>query len=752
MGLRLRLVVPLVVSVAIVSTLFAAYQVRTEQRHLRADLQHRAEVLAESLQETIEYNLENHSYGNLRHIVNRFGHREHLMGTAVYDDGGRLLAASPELEKLLPEWPRAAQKAVEEGSGQGQFSEAERTPLYIYAVPLTAPDGGAAGTLVLVHNAAYISAEIRQLWSDELLRALVQTFFIAVIAVLIIRWTFTAPIARISSWVRSLRTGDVFAPPPPASNGLMEPLAHEVTHLAKSLGAARAAAEEEARLREAGASLWTAERLRVGIRGKLANSPLFVVSNREPYEHMRNQNSIQVVVPASGLVTALEPILIACDGTWIALGSGDADREVVDARDCLRVPPEHPQYTLRRVWLTPEEFQGYYLGFANEGLWPLCHIAHTRPIFRPEDWNHYRLANHKFAEAALEEMAGIESPLLLLQDYHFALLPRLIKEQRPDARVAIFWHIPWPNPEAFRICPWQRDLLEGLLGADLIGFHVQAHCNNFLETVDRALEALTEWDRFSVNRQGHLTLVRPFPISVAGPEAIPAAEQSDRDADRRYVLKEIGFEVPFLGVGVDRVDYTKGILERFRAVEHFFEEYSAYRGQFSFVQIAAPSRTGIQRYHDLLEEVEAEAARINGKFQSNHWRPIVLRRRHHGHAEINRFYRAADLCLVTSLHDGMNLVAKEFVAARDDDQGVLILSDFTGAARELPDALIVNPYDVAQVAAAIAAALEMPTEQRASRMRHMRQVVKENNVYRWAGNLLTALADIRVEKAEGVGA
>ena len=426
------------------------------------------------------------------------------------------------------------------------------------------------------------------------------------------------------------------------------------------------------------------------------------------------------MVPASGLVTALDPVLQACDGTWIAHGSGDADHETVDQNDRLRVPPDDPRYTLRRVWLSTAEEEGYYYGFANEGLWPLCHIAHTRPLFRASDWEQYQAVNRKFADAVVEEMAGIEQPVVLVQDYHFALLPRMIKERRPDARVAIFWHIPWPNAEAFGICPWQSELLDGLLGADLIGFHVQAHCNNFQQTVDRTLEAQVDWEHFTVKRQEHVTLVRPFPISVDFDEFKPSSgEAADSESDRVALLNELGVEAIFMGVGVDRVDYTKGILERFLAIERLFERYPAYLRQFVFVQIGAPSRTHIKRYHDLLEEVATEAERINRRFQTAKLEAHHFPESPAQSPEIERYYRAADLCLVTALHDGMNLVAKEFLAARHDEDGVLVLSCFTGAARELRDALIVNPYDIDQTADAIRAALVMdPEEKKATHAAH----------------------------------
>jgi alpha,alpha-trehalose-phosphate synthase [UDP-forming] len=554
--------------------------------------------------------------------------------------------------------------------------------------------------------------------------------------------------------MRALRTGRFIAFPAALSDlDLLRPLTREMATLAESLTAARSAAEREAQLREAAESSWTAERLSVHVRSKLGNSRLFVVANREPYSHIRRGKSVQAIVPASGLVTALEPILRACDGTWVAHGSGDADRETVDPHDRLRVPPEEPRYTLRRVWLTKEEEEGYYYGFANEGLWPLCHIAHTRPIFRLSDWEHYQKANRKFAEAVLEEMTGTEQPVLLAQDYHFGLLPRLVKQERPDARVAIFWHIPWPNSEAFAICPWQRELLDGLLGADLIGFHIQSHCTNFLQTVDRTLESRIDWEHFTVNREEHRTAVKPFPISVEFPE--PSGATTGREStyvERGTLLRELGVEALFLGVGVDRVDYTKGILERFLAIERMLEKHPAYQGKFTFVQIGAPSRTHIKRYHDLLADVEAESERINWRFQTSRWKPIVFLNRHYSHKEIQRYYQTADLCLVTSLHDGMNLVAKEFVAARDDEQGVLILSRFTGAARELHDAVLVNPYDVEQTAEAIRYSLEMEPEERTARMQRLRKAVKEQNIYRWAGNLIGALCGVRLDIPGGAEA
>jgi alpha,alpha-trehalose-phosphate synthase [UDP-forming] len=754
MRTTLKIVLPLIISVVVVSLFFAAYQVRTRKRDLRNDLSRRAEILAESLQENVEPLLDRAPEKNLQRLVDRFGQREHLKGVVVYNSNGAVLASTPGLASFFPARPAASVHAAERDAGYAEFTRVNNTPIHVYALPLHR-NGQAAGTLVLVHDTSYIDTQVARTLRDALVNALVQTLFIAGLALILVRWTLTGPLTRTAKWLRTLRMGQTHSPPA-AEGEIFDQIHREVTHLARDLNAARATAEEEARLRESNVSIWTAERLRVSLSNKLQNKPLFVVSNREPYMHVfnnGNNGAMQVIVPASGLVTALEPVLLASNGTWIANGSGNADREMVDARDRLRVPPDHPAYTLRRVWLNAEEEKGYYEGFANEGLWPLCHIAHTRPIFRPEDWISYQEVNRRFADAVLEEMEGLESPIILAQDYHFALLPRMIKEARPDARVAIFWHIPWPNPEVFGICPWQRELIDGMLGADLIGFHIQSHCNNFLECVDRAVEALTAWDRFDVNRQGHLTRVRPYPISVSFQENGHEPDLYRNVGEQcAAICNELGIHATLLGVGVDRVDYTKGILERFRGIERFLELNPSYQRRFSFIQIGAPSRTNISRYQSLLDEVSAEAARINARFQAGRWMPIVFLKKHHSHEEITRFYRAASVCLVTSLHDGMNLVAKEFVVARDDDRGVLILSTFAGAALELGDALLVNPYDVQQVAGAIHRALEMPTEEQAARMQHMRKNVRENNVYRWAANLLSDLTDIRIDTPDRIEA
>jgi trehalose 6-phosphate synthase len=726
--------------------------VRDEQAVLGADLRRQAQALRTRLQEAAEPVAKDDA-SQLQAFVDRFTTREHLAGVAVYDGHGQLLAASPSITPSLEHKPNLIPRCDQPLRGCGEFVTIGAIESFAYSAPLRRdrPNDEIATTL---QDASALTASRARLWHAALLQVIPQVLLVVLVTVGVIRSTVLGPIAKTARWMKDLRFGRAMLTRDPAETGLLDPISLEAASLARSLASAEARAEEEARLREAADSLWTPERLRVGIRNRLHGNRLFVVSNREPYLHVHRGRNIEVMIPASGLVTALEPILRACDGTWIAHGSADADREVVDAHDRIRVPPEQPRYVLRRVWLTKEEEEGYYYGFANEGLWPLCHIAYTRPMFRSRDWQYYQTVNRKFAEAVLDEVADVEEPLILIQDYHFALLPALVKQRRPDAHVAVFWHIPWPNPEAFGICPWRQELLEGLLGADIVSFHIQAHCRNFLETVDRFLESRIEWERFAVNRGQHMTSVRPHPISVAPPGVTGEAADTPPPAewDIAAIRRSLGVEGQFLGVGVDRVDYTKGIIERLRGIECFLERYPAYLEHFAFIQIGAPSRTRIKRYQDLLVEVEAEAERINRRFETGRWRPILLRRQHHSHDEIGQLYRAADFCLVSSLHDGMNLVAKEFVAARDDEDGALVLSQFAGAAAELTDALLVNPYDIEQLAAAIKQALEMPAAERRVRMRRMRHVVRQHNVYQWAANLVSDLADVRTVSHEPLGA
>ena len=742
--LSLRLIVALIVGVTLVSLASSWYQVQAEKDALRRDLERKADTFGESLAGNAESFLQGGDRPGLERMAQRFNNRDHVLGIGVYDLTLFPLVVTRDLSTVLPDMPPALSEAMARNQPETSYTRLHFNRLYIFAAPLHAVNKSVAGGMVIVYDTGYIRAEIFRVWSRVFIHIAGMVLVIVAITLLIVRWSLAGPIARAAQWMNALRTARHSVQVPAKDLDFFQPLAREMAPLAESMRQARAAAAIEARLRNTNESLWTAERLADHVRTKLDGSNLFVGSNREPYIHNRQGNAITVTVPASGLVTALEPILCACNGTWVAHGSGTGDKQTVDEHDRLRVPPDDPRYTLRRVWLTPEEEEGYYYGFANEGLWPLCHMAHTRPTFRASDWEYYNKVNARFADALAEEMAGEEHPVVLIQDYHFALLPRMMKERMPHARVAIFWHIPWPNPEAFSICPWQEELLDGLLGADLIGFHVQAHCNNFLSTVDRVLEAQVDWEHFAVKRKEHWSSVLPFPISVQFLETAETPTKSIAAEERSALIAELGIEASFLGVGVDRLDYTKGILERFQAVEAFLESHPRYQEKFTFIQIGAPSRSHIQRYADFQKEVETEANRINERFQRGKRRPIVFLNRHFTRQEVLRYYRAAHLCMVTSLHDGMNLVAKEFVAARQDERGVLILSRFTGAARDLRDAIIVNPYDVHETGEAIAQALEMDVGEIRDRMRRMRRSVKDHNIYWWAGTLIGELCELRL--------
>jgi trehalose 6-phosphate synthase len=596
-------------------------------------------------------------------------------------------------------------------------------------------DGVPAGRLVLVHDMSFVERR------SEETRRYVFLFFASLAAAVSL---ITVIVAQLSwrGWVlgmRSLLRGEGLVRKPGGKPALPEfqPIASDLKRLIREL-------ETEARSRDDSQTTWTAESLRSILQNDLRGADVIVVSNREPYIHQRRGDHIEVQRPASGLVTAMEPIMRACSGTWIAHGSGSADREVVDARDHVGVPPEKPAYQIRRLWLTAEEEAGYYSGFANEGLWPLCHIAHVRPVFRSSDWVYYEAVNRKFAAAVVAE-AKTRAPIVLVQDYHFALLPRMIRESLPDATIITFWHIPWPNPESFAICPWREQIVAGLLGSSILGFHTQSHCNNFVDTVDRLLEARVDRESFRVSFGGQVTSVGRYPISIDWP---PSAEMVGKPvAECRHEVR-LANGLPkdhALGIGVDRLDYTKGIVERFRAIERLLELQPEWIGRFSFIQIAAPTRSSIDEYQSHEVQVRALALRINERFRGSGDAapPIILKIEHHEPQQVYEHYRAAEICFVSSLHDGMNLVAKEFVAARDDERGVLILSQFTGAARELPEALSVNPYDADQCAAALEMALTMPEAEQRARMRLMRGLIAEFNVYRWAGRMLLDAAIMR---------
>ena len=736
-------IVLIVFIISLISSALTYSQVNQEEKRLTSDLQFRSSLVAESLRETVEPNFINKSDQYLQTVVEKFADKERVVGLAIFDNKENIVAMTTSLPKDVLLSQDIAPHAMDEDKANGDFLKINNKKTYMFALPLH-DKGSVVGSLMIVQNADYIDARLLDIWKSNLIRLFVQALLLSIAALLIIRWIIYQPIANLVESIKSMRMGIPQQNKSKANYLFFGPLVKEVANINKSLTEARHTASEEAKLRlEKLDSPWTRERLKEFIKEFLKDKTIFLVSNREPYIHVKEGSKIKYFFPASGMATAIEPVMHATGGTWIAHGSGNADKQVVDSHDRIRVPPDEPQYTLRRVWLTEEEEEGYYYGFSNEGIWPLCHMAHTRPIFRKEDWNQYEKVNGKFAESVFQEIKGVEKPLILIQDYHFALLPRMIKNHRPDAQVSIFWHIPWPNSEAFRICPWRKEMLDGLLGADLIGFHTQQSCLNFLDTVGREHESLIDFEQFTITKGGHISYIKPFPISIPfsnGEYEISGEKKEGKNIQK--ILDDLHVHTKYIAIGVDRLDYTKGIIERLKAVEFFLDQNPQYRKQFTLIQIAPPTRSRIERYLRFGEEVEEEVNRINKKFTQNNWKPIVFLKKHHTHEEIFALYKAANVCLVTSLHDGMNLVAKEFVSVRSDEQGVLVLSQFAGASRELKDALIVNPYNIEGTAEAIREALTMSKVEQNRRMKRMREIVKNYNVYRWAADFLKTLSSI----------
>ncbi|HEX2966690.1 MAG TPA: trehalose-6-phosphate synthase, partial [Syntrophorhabdaceae bacterium] len=448
------------------------------------------------------------------------------------------------------------------------FIQVDGENTYVSVTPITDNDTDIIGALAIFNDTSYFDARLGEILKDNITRFFIVSILVALSTVIVVRWSVTGPIANLAESLRKMRlnvTGGNIEPPIPERGNVLEPIISEVASLAKSLSA-----KEETRVSPQKGPFWTKTSLKEYMTNELNGKRLFLVSNREPYIHEKESDAVRYIVPAGGLVTAIDPVMKACDGVWIAHGSGNADKETADAFGRVPVPPENPMYTLRRVWLSKQQEAGYYYGFSNEGLWPLCHITHTRPVFRLDDWIQYQEVNQVFADSLLEEIGDEPSPLVLVQDYHLALLPFLIREKKPDAKIALFWHIPWPNPESFGICPWRREILIGMLGADLLGFHIQFFCNNFLDTVDRFMESQIDWENFAIGRAGRSTLVKPFPIGI-GLNGDNTAQTTDtRESSRRDIAKSIGVKTEFIGVGVDRIDYTKGIPERFSAIDRFF--------------------------------------------------------------------------------------------------------------------------------------------------------------------------------------
>jgi len=745
-SLRLGLLIAAIIGLA--TGLFAWHQVQNERQIDIEDVTRRAHVLAQQLSERALHALALPDTQAREMLQPRLEGYQRLLGYAVFRADGRLLAAGKTVSDFADRLGGAAREALRSGGEVTQLTRAAGMEIHVFAQKFP-EKGRGEGVLVVVHDVSYLD--------DRALARLAQyAFWVLIVSLLAVAlvvgstwFVYERPLTKLADWMRRLRVENVAESPPP---GLPSGRLHsESDRLAASFRAARSTgrALSEAALHVE--QVWTPERLRAHALASLGEAhQLIVVSNREPYMHLWHDGRRHAIVPAGGLVTALDPVLQACGGVWIAHGAGNADRASADADGRLTVPPDDARYTLRRVWLTREEEQGYYYGFSNEGLWPLCHLAHERPVFRAEDWEHYHRVNRRFADTVLDEV-GQGRAVVLVQDYQLALVPRMLKEARPDLRVGLFWHIPWPNPEAFRICPWGAEILDGMLGADLLGFHLQQYCNSFLDTVDRVLESRLDWDHFAVELRGSRTRVRPFPISVQpwSERHVPADEALARQIAELKAQHQLGDA--FIAAGVDRIDYTKGLPERFRAVARLLEKYPQYRGRFTFVELGAPSRTHIPRYREHLDMLEALADEINWKYQSDGWKPIHFLIAHHDAKTVHAFLRMAPMCIVSSLHDGMNLVAKEYIAAQSGANGVLVLSEFAGAARELSDALIINPYDTERFAEAIHYGLEMEAAERRARMQRLTRQVEEHNVYRWAANFLMSLAAERATSLEPAG-
>jgi len=724
--LSLRFVLPLLLAVAALAYLSVPLIDRLTLRWFMSDLDQRSHAIAATVAGPLREAYRQGAEARITALLDAAATDERLQSAALCDARGEIIARSAQ-------FPSSVSCAPSPGAQGERVLRLLQGVLHPTRVPLhlgEAPES--THTMLVLHDMSFI-----ELRSSETRWYAMATFAVLALVVALV----TVAVAHLSwrGWVRGVRamlTGEgllrPFAEGPATVDKALLPLEAEVRSLFRRL--------ERQRLADTGTvEGWSAQRLRSVLQSQYADDEIIVVSNRQPYAHERRGEEIVVAQPASGLVTALEPVLRAASGTWIAHGSGSADQEVSDRDGCVRVPPDQPAYTLRRLWLTAEQVKGYYEGFANEGLWPLCHIAHVRPVFRAEDWRHFVDVSQRFADAVVKS-AKRSDPLVLVQDYHMPLVPQMIRDRLPQATVVTFWHIPWPMSETFGICPWREQILEGLLGSHIVGFQTRAHCRNFIDAVDTFLESRIEHEDSTIHRAGQLTRVAPYPISIAWPPATEEPIEATRARVHQWLGLPAGHRV---AIGIDRLDYIKGLIERFAAVEHLLCTQPQWRGRFTLVQVASPSRSDLPAYQAFHDRVVAEAQRINDALGTERAPAILLKVEHHGAQVVRDLYRSADIAMVTSLHDGMNLVAKEYVAARDDDLGVLLLSVFTGASRELHEALLVNPYSAEETGNALARALAMPLAEQRERMRTMRAWVRSYNIYRWAGSMLIDAARVR---------
>ena len=722
-----------VVGTALVILAIAPMTSAVVQRWSQRDVELRSRLVFNSIRDQVTAGLATAAGANLVPFFERLTEDERLLAVGYCGEGGRLEHATQHLPKSVTCLGPARAK----GTFTTVYVAGQR--LLIGTFPLTV--GSKRGDLIVLHDLRFVDERVSR-----------TQFYVAIAVIAIILGisllAAASVLAVLRAWSRTVRSAVAATPrgiEPSAPLANVFPMPPTMRSLLRDLRSDRREGD--------GLQVqWSPQTLHRLLEERLPGTEVIAVSNREPYIHNRLYGQIALQIPASGLVAALEPVMRACGGTWIAHGSGSADRETVDSSDHIRVPPANPAYTLRRVWLSEEEQEGYYYGFANEGLWPLCHIAFVRPTFRQEDWQQYVAINRRFADAVIGE-ARREDPIVLVHDYHFALLPRMVRERLPNATILGFWHIPWPNSETFSICPWREEIVHGLLGSTILGFHTQFHCNNFLEGTDRFVESRIDREHSSVTVGGRETMIRPYPISIEWPPSALASQAPVKEC-RNAVSRRFGLPAGTrIVVGIERFDYTKGILDRMLAIDHLLSARPSWKGRLVFIQAAAPTRSKLAAYGALQREAERLAEEVNARHRTNSYQPIVLVARHHEPDEVYELFRAADACIVSSLHDGMNLVAKEFVAARDDEQGVLILSTFAGASRELAEALMVNPYDTQAMAEALERALVMPAGEQRERMHLMREFLRVRNVYRWAGQMLLDAARLRSQQrivADGI--
>lgn len=727
MRLSLRFIIPLSLVLAIVAMSIVPLVDSLTLKWFNRDLEIRSKLVTSAIHDSIVSALKDPSQQNLVKLFNRVIEDERLFALAYCDSQNKIIYKTKTLPTSI-----LCNSTPDPNDFHSIIENDSKGALHVNYYPIITEEAGYLGQLVLVHDIAYMQRRSSDTKKYLTYLFLGLTALISLITVIIAQISWLGLVKGL----RAILNGEgLFRPTVNQTTPELRPFINDLRVLVRDL-------ESDRRVKDESQISWSPKALKEILNNELLGDEILIVSNREPYIHVKNNDKIDVRFPASGLVTALEPIMRACSGTWIAHGSGNADKETVDRFDHIKVPPEEPSYQLRRVWLTKEEEEGYYYGFSNEGLWPLCHIAHVRPVFKSKDWQQYIAVNQKFANTVIEE-SKTDNPVVLVQDFHFALLPKMIREKLPKATIITFWHIPFPNPEVFSVCPWREEILEGLLGSSIIGFHTRFHCNNFIETIDRFIESRIDRETSTVCHNGQLSLVKNYPISIEHPVKWLKTQDTIKNCYKNIRERNQLPETMKIGIGVDRLDYTKGILERFLAVERLFELKPQWIGKFTFIQIAAPSRSSIDQYQHFEADVRSLCNRINNKYGQGGYLPIILKIEHHEPYQVYEYFRGSDLCFVSSLHDGMNLVAKEYIASRDDEQGVLILSQFTGAAKELAESIIVNPYNIDQCAEALHYALEMKPEEQKNRMRSMRGLIQEYNIYRWAGRILMDAGRLR---------